>query len=101
MPLKFWWIRHILGPGVRPGGGVAGSADAELRTEAVERERAGVELGVGGGLEELVRVVFEEGFPSVERADFHPELRSGEARMLDAHSEVGAQRREGGDGVGR
>ncbi len=20
MPLKFWWIRHILGPGVRPGG---------------------------------------------------------------------------------
>ena len=85
---------------VRFRGGVARGADAELWAEAVERERAGVELGVGGGLEQLAGVVLEESFTCVQRDNFDAELCRCQSRMLDAHGEIRAQRGEGGDGVG-
>ena len=61
--------------------GIQGSSDAIFRAEPVESQRHGVELGIGGRAEQLLRVVLEEGFAGIERDDFYAPHCGGKTRL--------------------
>src|SRR6185503_19816237 len=62
--------------------------DAKVWPKPIEGERGGVELGVGGRLEQLARVVLEELVAGVERHDLHAPRRGGELRLREVIAEM-------------
>ena len=64
------------------------------RAEAVERERARVELGVGGGFQQFVCVVGENGFSGIERHDFHAQRGRAEMWLSHAITQGSLQRKQ-------
>ena len=70
-------------PRVGSGFGVKGGLDAVIGAEPVERQRHGVELGVGGRAEQLLRILLEYRLAGIQGDDLHAPHGGSVLRLPD------------------